>query len=154
MRVKIETIFEADLDTVWKNLMLPATLEFIAHPIVKFETIEPKYFPKIWEIGRYQTVLKIFDLIPFGQHFIVIEIPETNNSTAKTLIDNGYGKIISRWYHIINIKKINETRTHYTDDVEVKAGILTPFIWLFAYTFYSWRQYRWKKLIGKDFNLT
>ncbi|MCU0350865.1 MAG: hypothetical protein MUF43_08550 [Flavobacterium sp.] len=148
MKIKIESTFDADLDFIWQKLILSATLEFIAHPPVKFEAIEPSHLPTIWQIGKYETVLKIFNLIPFGRHFIVIEIPESNNSITKTLIDNGYGAIISRWYHVINIKKINEKQTQYIDKVEVKAGILTPFIWLFAYTFYSWRQYRWKKLIS------
>ncbi|NBB24765.1 DUF3703 domain-containing protein [Porphyrobacter sp. SLTP] len=36
--------------------------------------------------------------------------------------------------------------THYSDEVEVSAGALTPFIWAFAQIFYWHRQRRWRGL--------
>jgi hypothetical protein len=147
MKVVIKTKFNADFDFVWNKVMKPATLEFIACPLVKFKAIDPPNFPKTWEVGAYKTKLKVLGFIPFGYQYIVIEIPENKDFDKRVLIDNGYGSLISKWYHIIEIKKINENITEYTDNVEVKAGLLTPFIWLYAYIFYSWRQRRWQSLI-------
>jgi hypothetical protein len=37
------------------------------------------------------------------------------------------------------------------DTVEVRAGVLTPFIWLFAQLFYRHRQRRWRALVARRF---
>jgi len=36
--------------------------------------------------------------------------------------------------------------------VTIKAGVLTPFVWLFARLFYAHRQRRWATLAAKGFN--
>lgn len=38
----------------------------------------------------------------------------------------------------------------YRDRVEVRAGPLTPFEWLFAHHLYWHRQRRWKELVNAD----
>lgn len=37
------------------------------------------------------------------------------------------------------------------DRVEVKAGLLTPFIWAYASLFYHYRQHRWRRLVEGGF---
>ncbi len=151
MQICIKTIFKTNIKTAWQYVLLPQTLVFIANPILSFTPILPTFFPKQWEIGTYKTKLKVFGFLPFGTHFIVIEKPDSKSEDIKILIDNGYGQLISRWYHVITIQKINDDTCQYEDQVEIKAGILTPLIWLFAFVFYHWRQIRWKKLINNNF---
>ncbi|MFO7859839.1 MAG: hypothetical protein R6U41_01320 [Desulfosalsimonas sp.] len=38
---------------------------------------------------------------------------------------------------------------HYTDKIEISAGLLSPLIWLFAHVFYRHRQRRWKLLLER-----
>jgi hypothetical protein len=40
----------------------------------------------------------------------------------------------------------------YRDRVEVRAGVLTPFIWVFAQIFYRHRQRRWRRLAANGFD--
>lgn len=152
MQISIKTILRTNIETAWQNVILPQTLVFIAKPILSFTPILPTFFPKHWEIGTYKTKLKVFGFLPFGSHSIVIEKPDSKSNDVKILIDNGYGQLISRWYHAITIQKITDDTCQYEDRVEIEAGILTPFIWLFALVFYQWRQFRWKKLIHNNFN--
>jgi hypothetical protein len=151
MKVKITTILKSDLETVWHYLMQPKTLEYIAKPMLQFMPIQPQQFPKTWAIGTYQTLLRVLGFIPLGSHTIVIEIPKIKNETTKSLIDNGFGKLVERWHHTIVVKKKTAETTEYTDIVDIRAGLLTPFIWAFAFAFYHWRQRRWKVLIAQEY---
>ena len=38
-------------------------------------------------------------------------------------------------------------RTRYTDQVEIRAGWKTPFVWLWANAFYAHRQKKWIRLL-------
>jgi hypothetical protein len=47
------------------------------------------------------------------------------------------------------IATITTTLNAPADRVDIRAGLLTPFIWLFAQGFYRWRQYRWGRLLAQ-----
>jgi hypothetical protein len=59
---------------------------------------------------------------------------------------------IATWDHHIIMRETEDGRTHYTDQVEVKAGRLTPFIWVYASLFYRYRQHRWRRLVAQAFD--
>lgn len=65
--------------------------------------------------------------------------------------DNGYSPLISKWDHLITAQEVNGG-TLYRDSVTIKAGVLTPFVWLFARLFYAHRQRRWATLAANGFN--
>ncbi len=97
--------------------------------------------------GRYQVKLRLFGFMPFGTQWIVPSLhkPEIGE-WPKRLRDNGYSALIAKWDHWITVAPDGSGGTHYSDDVEVSAGILTPFIWGFAQIFYRHRQRRWRGL--------
>lgn len=96
--------------------------------------------------------MKLFGIIPFGNQFIVIEKIKENDPNEFIMRDNGYGDVIKTWDHWIFIRKTkNENLVKYIDRIEIKAGVLTIFIAIFASLFYRWRQYRWKRLIRYRF---
>jgi len=37
----------------------------------------------------------------------------------------------------------------YSDEIEIRAGLLTPVIWAFAHGFYRHRQRRWRVLLSR-----
>lgn len=151
MVFKKSTVLNADIEIVWKHLLNPQLLVFIANPVQRFVPIEPGTFPAKWQAGLYKVKLLTFGFIPFGNHFIVIEFPEGNNSQTKKLLDNGYGTIVKKWEHLIELKATANNQTLYTDTVKIEAGFLTPLIWCYAYIFYTWRQSQWHKLIDTNF---
>lgn len=153
MIFKKSTILHTDIETAWKHLLKPDLLVFIASPLQKFVPLQPNSFPEQWKEGIYKVRLLAFGFIPFGNHSIVIEFPIENNSEIKQLKDNGYGEIIKKWEHLIELKTTENNQTIYTDTVNIRAGLLTPFIWLYAVIFYTWRQMRWKKLVQAHFSI-
>jgi hypothetical protein len=65
--------------------------------------------------------------------------------------DNGYGPLIKRWDHWIEINA-EGTGTRYVDRVHIDAGVLTPLICGFARLFYAHRQRRWRRLVARNFD--
>jgi hypothetical protein len=149
MKLTLEYNIEESIDKVWAHLMKVATLIYIARPLVEFKAVKPNTFPSTWNEGNYETSMYIFGFLPFGKHHIVIEFPTPVSSSQRLLLDNGYGVIISRWKHTITLTEKGRSITGYKDEVIIQASVLTPAVWLFAWVFYRWRRFQWKKLITK-----
>ena len=152
MIANIETKFKCSYETAVKYVDMSITLDYIAFPLLVFTPIDSKNYPKIWKNGNYQIKMKLFNFIPFGKQYVGIEKLKDNDPNEFILRDNGTGDVIKQWDHWILIKKTeNNQVVKYIDRIDIKAGILTPFIWIFANIFYRWRQLRWKRLIKKSF---
>jgi len=90
--------------------------------------------------------------MPFGKQTIGVEIVEGIHPDEHIIRDNGYGEKIKQWDHWILLKKTsNKNQVIYIDRIDVKAGLLTPFVALFAHVLYRHRQRRWRSLIKKNF---
>lgn len=152
MIINVETDFQSNYETIVEYVNLSKTLDYIAYPLLVFEPMNKNIFPKVWKNGKYLTSMKLFGFIPFGNQFIVIEKIKERVPNEFILRDNGYGDVIKTWDHWIFIRKTKKDNlVKYIDRIEVKAGVLTIFIAIFASLFYRWRQYRWKRLIHYQF---
>lgn len=147
MKIKLEYCLNMPLDAVWSRVKKVSTLHYVADPILKFEAIHPKTLSVEWSDGDYETALFLFGYIPFGRQHIVIEIPSTEASDTKVLIDHGYGSMVQTWKHTITLARKTDLQTTYQDDVIIHAGLLTPFVWAFAWIFYRWRRRNWFRLV-------
>jgi hypothetical protein len=151
MRVEISTVIAADADMVWRHVKTPRLLEYVAGPLIKFVPKNPANFPELWATGQYKTTMKFFGFIPIGRQTIGIEYPEPPTRGTHQLRDNGNGSLISQWDHMITISERQDGHTDYCDRVDISAGLLTPFIALFAWVFYRHRQRRWHRLAADSF---
>lgn len=117
----------------------------VTSPLLKFKALGADQLPDKWEIGKeYRLKLLLFGIIPLGRHFIkIIEI----NPEKKIIISAEHGFVTKTWNHVIKIDSKDDFNIIYTDDIEIKAGIFTLSIWLFAHVFYRYRQRRWKELL-------
>ena len=148
MRVDVTTLLDCAPDQAILHVQTPRLLEFVAHPLVRFEPVEPNAFPQVWTAGTYWVRLRIFGFIPFGRQAVVISFP---HDPERFLVrDNGHSKLIRVWDHLISITP-ESGRTRYRDTVTIRAGVFTPLIWLFAQIFYRHRQRRWRKLVQREF---
>ncbi|XUU61442.1 hypothetical protein ACRAQ6_03995 [Erythrobacter sp. HA6-11] len=106
-------------------------------------------FPARWSEGQHPAGMLAFGFLPMGEQTIGIEFPPAQGD-RRILRDNGHGALIKRWDHWIFVEPEGEG-TRYTDRVDIDAGLLTPFIALFARMFYGHRQKRWRNLVETDF---
>jgi hypothetical protein len=147
MKVDLQTRLAMSPEDVWQRVLTPELLFHIAAPLVRFRFVGCDA-PVQWSDGsRYLVAIKLFGLLPFGEQWIV---PTLQSDPArvwpKRLRDNGHSALIKTWDHWITIASDGQGGTLYRDEVEVHAGLLTPFIWVFAQIFYRHRQRRWRSL--------
>lgn len=147
-RIELTSHLSAPPEIVWEHVQTSALLDYIAAPVVRFEPAAGA-FPARWSEGDYRARMRAFGLVPIGEQTIGIEYPQSDGKMW-VLRDNGHGSLIKRWDHWIFVEPASDG-TRYTDRVEIEAGILTPFVVLFARVFYAHRQRRWKKLIAAGF---
>ena len=109
-----------------------------------YKPVEPETLPPAWEAGKdYLVRLYLLGIIPMGQHRIGIEYFDKEAMQAKS---DESGTIAKLWSHVMTVKPYDQDSTFYTDEIEIKAGIWTVFVWLFASYFYRHRQRKWKSL--------
>lgn len=133
-------------DKMWEELQKVSSLIHVSSPILKFRPQEGHSLPEKWSLGTvYKLELSFFGIVPLGNHIIkLVEINKENN----LIISHEHGRLTKVWNHTIKFNSIDNRTIEYTDEIEIKAGILTLSIWLFAHIFYRHRQNKWKKLIG------
>ena len=142
MRVRLSTILPAPYPEVWALLQRPSTLEYITSPLLRFKPLEPATWPERWRVGQYHARLSFLVVLLLGWQIIDVSHPE-----AFTLRDNGRGSLARTWDHVITVRAHGATATLYADTVNIDAEVITPLVWLFAETFYRYRQYRWRQLL-------
>jgi hypothetical protein len=123
----------------------PESLQFVASPLLSFVPIEPGALDSEWEVGReYPLKLYFLKFIPLGRHSIqLVKVDRDQN----TISSRERGLLTPVWNHNIVFQEIKPGMLIYTDDIDIRAGLLTPFIWLFAHVFYRHRQQQWKVLL-------
>lgn len=147
MKVFRSTHIELMPKTVWAEVQTADLLQHIAWPLVHFIPLDDAAFDRFQPGGRYQVKLRLFGMIPFGTQWIVTSLHEADDSEwPKRLRDNGHSALIAKWDHWITVAPDPNGGTRYSDEVEVSAGALTPFVWAFAQIFYWHRQRRWRGL--------
>ncbi|MCC7118784.1 MAG: hypothetical protein IT310_09685 [Anaerolineales bacterium] len=153
MLVKISTILPAKPELVCQEVQKTKLLHYVGSPLFKFIPLDQTPLPELWQTGEYIVDMKFFGVLSFGKQTIRIKpTPERERHHLHTMLDDGGGELIKTWRHLITIDQVSDEKTRYTDQVEVEAGVLTFFAWLFANVFFWHRQRRWQKLIRNHFN--
>lgn len=151
MRVTISTNLATSAERAWAEVQTSRLLDYVARPMLSFKPVDPSLWPEIWQEDKYLVRMYAFGVIWFGEQWIVITKPLLGPDRYQ-LRDNGHGKLISRWDHLITIERLDSRTCRYTDKIDVEAGILTPLVWSFALAFYAHRQRRWRKLVKSGFS--
>ena len=146
--VELSTYLAAPPEVVWDHVQTPRLLHYVARGLLRFVP-RGRPFPARWHEGEFRTWMLLFGFLPIGWQAIGIELP-VQPAGRFVVRDNGYGPLIRRWDHWIEITP-EGAGTRYVDRVHIEAGLLTPLIWGFARLFYAHRQRRWRKLVASGF---
>jgi hypothetical protein len=142
MMAKIQTELPSSAAKVWQALLKRDTFLYITRGMLGFRQTDqwPRTFRKEVQI---ETRLFFFHLIPGWKHRLrIVKVDEEQ----RELVSEEQGFIIRQWNHRISLQKESAQRCRYTDEIEIKAGLLTPLIWAYAHLFYRYRQRRWRRL--------
>jgi ligand-binding SRPBCC domain-containing protein len=140
MRCFVQTHLTAPADAVWAAVKKPQTLVHVTRGFLGFSGSDR--FPAVWNIGqKLETRLWFFHILPGWKH--ILTVAEVNDN-EKLIRSHEYSGFYT-WDHIIRVAD-DSSGCGYSDEIEIRAGLMTLFIWLFANVFYRYRQMRWRKL--------
>lgn len=141
----ISTTFDCTAEQLWDEIRRPASLRFVSAPLLHFEPLIPGELDSDWVVGKtYALRLSLFGFLPAGGHRITLV---SINRDANLIESRESGTLSPVWNHTIRFHALGDGKLHYSDEIEIQAGLLTGFIWVFAHLFYRHRQRRWKKLL-------
>ena len=144
MKEIISTVIHTSAEKMWSELQKVSSLMYVAAPILIFKSQDKYPLPDKWNINQeYPLSIFLFGNIPLGNHVIKISKIDAKNMQ---ILSNEFGLFAQTWNHLIKIEKTEDNKIRYTDAIEIKAGIFTLGIWLFALIFYRHRQKRWQIL--------
>ena len=145
MLARISTVFDCTDEQLWRKIVEPKSLQFVAAPILHFEPLVAGELDGEWVVGKtYDLRLSLFGFLPAGEHRITL----VSIDRAANLIESKESGLLAPvWNHTIRFHPLENGRLHYTDEIEIRAGLLTGLVWAFAHLFYRHRQRRWKKLL-------
>lgn len=148
MLVKVSTTLPCTSAELWRKIIEPASLQFVASPILAFVPQSDGDLSGQWQVDTpYHLKLYFLKIIPLGRHTIkLVKLDKETN----TIISRESGHLARVWNHTISFHDREPGSLNYTDEIEIKAGWLTPGIWLFAQLFYRHRQRRWKVLLRSN----
>jgi hypothetical protein len=140
--VRVTTRLPVQADTAWDTVKRPDTLRYITRGLLGFRIAGdvPEQFT---EGETYGMRLLFFGVLPAWRHRIeIVRVDEA----AHEIRTEERGGPVRRWRHRITVDAEGWGATRYLDEIEIEAGVLTPFVWLYAQLFYRYRQMRWRKL--------
>ncbi|MBR2782961.1 MAG: hypothetical protein IKD93_02050 [Firmicutes bacterium] len=141
MIVRKSSVIPAPRDVVFTKLQKLETLQYIAKPYAAFEPVGAA--APVWTAGSTSAYrFLLFGVIPWGTHTIRIVRFDPEGVSSREGNEH-----VPVWNHDITMIPIDENRTKYTDQVEIRAGWKTPFVWLWAKAFYAHRQRKWISLL-------
>lgn len=154
MQLTLTTHLDCAAERCFDEVQTPQLLLHVAQPLVHFTPIDPPQLPARWETREYQVAMHLLGFIPLGRQVVRISGQDHSARDGRfsvELRDNGSGTLVSRWDHRIRIQAADQG-CDYTDQVDIRAGLLTPLVYLFALFFYAHRQRRWRQLVQRSFS--
>jgi len=134
-------------------VMSPRLFAYVSWPLMKFKPVDPAEPPEKWKERVYKVKVLLFGFLPIGRHYLNISFRDLSSEKGKfwfELRDNGHSTFVPKWDHKITIYKTSDG-CHYSDRVEIKAGVFTPVVWGFASLLYRHRQRRLRQLAAAGF---
>jgi hypothetical protein len=140
--VRVSTDLDIPAGLAWETVKKPETFRYIVRGVLGVKELDE--VPEDWGEGLTVRVrLFFFHVIPAWKHEIrIVRVDEA----AREIYTNERGGGVRRWNHRITIDPRSADRCHYTDEIDIDAGPMTPLVWAYAHVFYRYRQWRWRKL--------
>lgn len=142
MLATIRTELPASSDKVWQALLKRDSFLYVTRGMLGFRGSDR--WPELFSEGlQLDTRLVFFHLIPGWRHTLrLIRV----DAEKLTIASEEGGGLVRTWNHRICLETRDSESCGYTDEIDIRASVLTPLVWLFAQAFYRYRQRRWRRL--------
>jgi hypothetical protein len=142
MLVRVTTRLPASADHVWDAVQRTDTLRYVTRGLLGFR-LDREAPERFAEGETYCMRLLFFGLVPAWRHEIRVVRLDTAHREIRT---EEHGGPVRTWSHRIAVDDEGWGSARYLDEIEIAAGVLTPFVWIYAQFFYRYRQMRWRRL--------
>lgn len=150
MRVQLRLTLDCTPDAAWDALRSPSVLSQVMHPWLSVEPLEAKGFPLRWTEGPHPVaVAALIGRIPVGEQNIDLRFQERGDT--RVITDDGGPTsgalaLVTRWRHRMAVSPAPGGRTLYRDRLDIRAGVMTPLVWLSLWFFWQWRARQLQRL--------
>jgi hypothetical protein len=129
----------------WDTVKRTDTLRYVTRGLLGLRP-DGEIPERFAEGETYTMRLLFFGVVPAWRHEInIVRLDEQ----AHEIRTEERGGPVRSWRHRITVDGEGWGSTRYLDEIEIAAGVLTPFVWLYAHLFYRYRQMRWRRLARK-----
>lgn len=147
MKISISSNINIPADEAWTLVKRSSTLLYVTRGLMGFKSLSAN-LPFEWQQGSTEKLrIMLFGIIPAWIHQINFK---AISDSRMTMLTHESGGVVKTWNHNISIKSVDNNSCFYTDDVEIRAGVFTLLIWLYAHVFYRYRQLRWRFLVKQS----
>jgi ligand-binding SRPBCC domain-containing protein len=148
MLVRVSTRLPAPAGVVWDTVQRTDTLRYVTRGLLGFR-MDGDAPERLAEGETYRMRLLFFGLLPAWRHEIrVVRLDDTH----REIRTEEHGGPVHTWRHRIAVDEEGWGSTRYLDEIEIAAGVATPFVWVYAQLFYRYRQRRWRRLARRVSN--
>lgn len=142
MRVRLDLLLDCPVDAAWEALHSPAVFRAVSGPWTTVESLEPGGFPERWPAGAHRVRLRMLGLVPMGDQVIRLRDEMLPDGTRAVHDVGGPVRgplvVVRHWHHRMTVAPnplsgapgSTAARTRFTDTLEVRAGLLTPVVWI------------------------
>jgi hypothetical protein len=139
MKIVAQAHFPIPPERLYSLLQRTEVVSRIAFPLLVFHARDRAPMGELLPFGPYRVWMWVLGVIPLGSQTLRITRHESEGRFQ--LHDAGSGWIAQRWDHWQCVTPA-EGGALYRDEIEVEAGLLTPFVAAFAWAFVRWRHRR------------
>ena len=140
MTVRVSTELPIAAEDACRLALKPALLAYVLWPWLTMTPTGPLPEP-IGEGDEVRAHVRFFGFLPGWTHTLRVE-----RLAAHEISSREHGGLVKAWNHTLTFEPKTAQSCRYTDTVEVRAGVLTPLVALFAALIYRYRQRRWRTL--------
>jgi len=150
MHVILRLNLPVDADTAWAQLRSPEMMTSLYAPAMQLRPVGAP-LPARWATGSTANVrLLLAGRIPAGHQRIDIRLRRRGD--IRILEDTGAPTsgpltVITDWRHRMAVQPTPDGGTLYRDRLDIRAGALTPLLWIGFWGMWRWRGVRMRRLL-------
>lgn len=141
---KVHTQLPTSADHAWRVLTRhDGTLRYGSRGVFGF-TGSDRWPEEFHDGQEIDTRIVVFHLVPAWRrqlHLVHVD------DERREVLSWERGGFVRLCIHRIRVEPENTVRCRYTDEVRIRAGLLTPAVWAFAHLYCRYRQMRLRRLI-------
>lgn len=150
VRVRVSTTLACSIDAAWEALHTPGVFTRVSAPFTRFRPVDSALPERFDTDTDYRVTVLAFGLIPIGRQTIRL-VDQVDHWATRSTTDVGHGDSgalaqLSGWRHQMRLQARPDGHTDFRDELQAKAGVLTPFAWLGLQVFWWWRASRLRRI--------